>query len=113
MRMREMLEKGMTQKEISHITEIPTSAINLLINSAKGVGPQTAAAFVKFLGFETRGQLVDAADEWWKKGGYEFAIRGMREQETKRRGELEHSKPPSSDGTGESGAPAKKRRKSA
>jgi hypothetical protein len=114
MRVHEMLDNGATQKELVEISKIPKSAINHLVKNAKGVGPSTAAAFVKLFGFETRGQLVDAADAWWETDGKIFAIRHMRAMAKEREAALT-SEPPSGDPneTGERPVVKKHTRKSA
>jgi hypothetical protein len=84
MRLKVMIASGDTQKRIANLVGIPPSAMNLLVKSAKGVGPSTAAAFVKLFGFETRGQLVDAADAWWEKEGKLYALGEMRAMERER-----------------------------
>ena len=117
MRLRKMLVEGTTQKQIAEATKIAPSAINLLVKSAKGVGPSTARAFVQLLGFETRGQLTDAADNWWaNEGGQTYAIREMREQlrEREKAAADDHrnsSEPPRNDESGE--VHVRKRKKSA
>lgn len=117
MRFKKMLEEGHTQKQLAEAAHIPPSAINLLVKSAKGVGPSTAAAFVKLLGFETRGQLTDAADEWWERDGKSYAIREMRamvEERRSRTAPSHSSGPPAADESGEvTTAHRRKRRKTA
>lgn len=65
MRFKKMIEDGARQNELAEAAKVPPSAINHLIKNAGGVGLTTARAFVSLFGFETRGQLVDAADEWY------------------------------------------------
>jgi plasmid maintenance system antidote protein VapI len=114
MRVHEMIEKGATQKQLSELSKIPKSAINHLIKNAKGVGPSTAAAFVQLFGFETRGQLVDAADVWWAKEGKSYAIRHMRAMAKEREAKMSSAPPSDSpDETGERSTAKKPTRKTA
>lgn len=87
-RLNELLEQGVTQKEISARTGQPRSAVNMLVNRAQGAGPQSVADYVELLGFATRGQLVDAADAWWAKDGKAYAVRQMREMQRSRVDEI-------------------------
>jgi len=78
MRLNKLERSGMNQKQIAEATNVPRSAVNVAMKSAKGIGPATAAAFVRLFGFDTRGELVDAADEWYAGEGKDYVIANMQ-----------------------------------
>lgn len=88
MRLKELIEHGIQQKKIAEDSGLTPAAINHLVRNAQGAGATTVTALAEYLGFRTRGGLVDAADEWWAKEGKQFAIDTLRGAQREREREL-------------------------
>ncbi len=87
-RITELLQSGVSQKEIAKRSGLPPSAINHLLKNGKGVGSLTAAAFTELFGFKTRGALIDAADTWLAGEGKHYALHEQRRQSRERERKL-------------------------
>ncbi len=59
------VEKSKRQSQIADEADIPRSALSNIYLHAKGAGPGTAGPLAKYLGFTSRGAMVDEADRWW------------------------------------------------
>lgn len=110
MRLRELTEAGIQQKQIASEAGLTASAINHLVRNAQGAGPATVMALAKYLDFPTRGSLVDAADAWWSKEGKLYALEVMRAAQRERERELGAPKIDGDSDAPASERPAKKRR---
>jgi transcriptional regulator with XRE-family HTH domain len=84
MRLKQLIDQGIQQKQIADDSGLTASAINHLVRNAQGAGPATAAALAEYLGFPTRGALVDAADAWWAKEGKLYVLETMRAAQRER-----------------------------
>lgn len=88
-RLHEKLSKGVLQSRIAHEARLPGSAVNLLVRDAKGAGPDTAKRIARYLGFETRGAMVDAADAWWSTPeASQYVAEALRRRAAERIGDL-------------------------
>jgi hypothetical protein len=78
MRLKKMIDDGAEQKALAKRAAIPASGLNALIKHGIGFGLPTASAFTGILGFETRGQFVDAADAWYQREGARYVSHAMK-----------------------------------
>lgn len=78
MRLKKMIDEGVEQKKLARRAAIPASGLNALIKRGIGFGLPTASAFTGILGFETRGQFVDAADAWYQREGARYVGHAMK-----------------------------------
>jgi len=59
------VERSKTQAQIADEADVPRSALSNIYRHSKGAGPGTAGPLAKYLGFKSRGAMVDEADRWW------------------------------------------------
>lgn len=59
------VERSKTQAQIADEADIPRSALSNIYLHSKGAGPGTSGPLAKYLGFASRGAMVDEADRWW------------------------------------------------
>lgn len=71
-------EEGVSQGRIALDSHITPVAISNLLNKVEGVGPTTTRRLAKYLGFTTRGAMIDAADAWWNGEGSRWAMSEQR-----------------------------------
>jgi len=69
------IERSKTQAEIADEADIPRSALSNIYLHSRGAGPGTSGPLAKFLGFKSRGEMVDEADRWFATPeGREFLL---------------------------------------
>lgn len=77
-RIREKRDAGVSQARIALDSHVTTAAISNLLSKVEGVGPTTARRLAKYLGFPSRGALIDAADAWWSAEGSRWSMGEQR-----------------------------------
>lgn len=77
------VEQSATQAEVADAAKVPRSALSNIYLHSKGAGFGTLAPMATYLGFKTRGALMDEADRWWSTAeATEFVLEraGARER---------------------------------
>ena len=67
MRLTQILEGPNAKKQsvVADEAKIPRSALSNIYLHSKGAGPGTSGPLAKYLGFKSRGEMVDEADRWF------------------------------------------------
>jgi hypothetical protein len=84
MRLTQILEgpNAKKQSEVADEAEVPRSALSNIYLHSKGAGTGTAKQLAKYLGFQSRGAMVDEADRWWDTPeGRDFMLDRMNPRE--------------------------------